>query len=391
MATTDRGTRTPRLRGLRYSSDDQPGITRVARGTGFAYRRPEGGVVRDAATLARIRALAIPPAWTAVWISPRPNGHVQATGRDQRGRKQHRYHPRWTAHRDDAKYSRLVAFGKALPALRRRLRADLARPGLPHRKVVALVVRLLETTLIRVGNDEYARQNRSFGLTTILDRHAAVTGRTVRFRFRGKSGKHHDVAIEDPRLARLVKQCQELPGSQLFQYRDERGRVRDITSSDVNAYLREVMGTAFTAKDFRTWAGTVLAARAFHEMGQVSSHAPHEKAVVQAVEAVARQLGNTRAVCRKCYVHPAVIDAYLDGSLAASLQSQALRRLQATPAPRPLETAVLALLQRRLRADARRSSRAGAAGSRDSGAAGRPRGARAPRSAGPTPARRSTR
>lgn len=220
MSTKERARRAPvrAMRGLWYSSDDGPGITRVKRGTGFSYRRPDGRVVSDAATLARIRSLAIPPAWTEVWISPRPNGHVQATGRDQRGRKQHRYHPQWTAQRDAAKYSRLVAFGKALPALRRRTQADLKAPGLSHRKVVALVVRLLETTLIRIGNDEYARHNRSFGLTTILDRHATIAGRTVRFRFRGKSGKTHDVTFEDRRLARLVRQCQELPGSQLFQY-----------------------------------------------------------------------------------------------------------------------------------------------------------------------------
>ena len=344
------------MSGLRHVSDQDPGITRRRRGSGFSYRWPNGRVIADRATLQRIRSLAIPPAWTDVWISPKANGHVQATGRDQRRRKQHRYHLRWTAHRDEAKYARLVAFGKALPALRRRTRADLALEGLPHRKVVALVVRLLEKTLIRIGNDEYVRQNRSFGLTTILDRHASVAGRTVRFRFRGKSGKAHDVALEDPRLARLVRQCQDLPGSQLFQYLDPRDRVRDVTSSDVNAYLREAMGGEFTAKDFRTWAGTVLAARAFREMSKVSSTAPKEKAVVKAVESVVRQLGNTRAVCRKCYVHPAVIDAYLDGSLARSLQSQAMRKLQETPAPRPLETIVLALLQRRLRIDARRAA-----------------------------------
>jgi DNA topoisomerase-1 len=341
------------MAGLRHTNDEQPGISRVRNGRGFLYRWPDRRRVADATTLDRIRRLAIPPAWTDVWISPHPNGHVQATGRDQRGRKQHRYHPRWTAVRDDAKYARLLAFGRALPALRRRVRADLALRGLPHRKVVALVVQLLEKTLIRVGNDEYARHNGSYGLTTILDRHATVSAGSVRFRFRGKSGKAHDVAIEDRRLARLVKQCQELPGSQLFQYLDAHGRVRDITSTDVNRYLRQAMGQAFTAKDFRTWAGTVLAARALHELSAVSGQPPGDP-VVRAVETVARMLGNTRTVCRKCYVHPAVIDAYLDGSLARSLQVTARRRLEDRRAPRRVETAVLALLDRRLRQDARR-------------------------------------
>lgn len=344
------------MQSLRHGSDDEPGITRIARGQTFGYRWPTGLAVRDPTTLARIRRLAIPPAWTRVWISTRTNSHVQATGRDARGRKQHRYHARWTAVRDAAKYGRLLAFGAALPALRRRTTTDLSARGLPHRKVVALVIQLLEKTLIRVGNDEYARENGSFGLTTILDRHATVTGRAVRFRFKGKSGKVHDVAVGDPRLARLVRQCQELPGSQLFQYLDEHGRVRDITSTDVNRYLRAVMGEAFTAKDFRTWAGTVLAAGALHEMARLPGAKRGDPAVVQAVESVARKLGNTRSVCRQCYVHPAVIDAYLDGSLARSLRQKALRRLDDPRAPRRLETAVLALLQRRLQRDERRAA-----------------------------------
>jgi DNA topoisomerase-1 len=295
-----------------------------------------------------------------VWICPYANGHIQATGRDQRGRKQHRYHPRWTAVRDEAKYTRLLAFGRALPRLRRRIRVDLRQRGLPHRKVVALVVQLLEKTLIRIGNDEYARDNGSFGLTTILDRHAAVAGGAVRFRFRGKSGKTHDVTLDDPRLARLVRQCQELPGSQLFQYRDDEGRVRDLTSSDVNRYLREVMGEAFTAKDFRTWAGTVLAARALRDINDLPGQRPGDPAVLRAVETVAKHLGNTRTVCRRCYVHPAVIDAYLDGSLAAAMEQRVRQRLGGRRAPR-LETAVLALLERRLR---RQSARRHAAGRR---------------------------
>jgi DNA topoisomerase-1 len=348
--------------GLRHTTDESPGIRRVRRGRGFAYRRPDGRWVRDSATLSRIRGLAVPPAWTDVWISPVSNGHVQATGRDARGRKQHRYHPRWMAVRDEAKYTRLLAFGRALPRLRRRLQADLRRPGLPHQKVVALVVLLLEKTLIRVGNDEYARHNRSFGLTTILDRHAAVAAGTVRFRFRGKSGKVHDVSLADGRLARLVKQCRELPGSQLFQYRDDDGRVRDLTSTDVNRYLREVMGDAFAAKDFRTWAGTVLAARALREMEELPGQRPGDPTVLRAVETVARHLGNTRTVCRRCYVHPAVIDAYLDGSLAAALETRVQHQLHARHAPRRLETAVLALLERRLRRDAGRRVRRGGRG-----------------------------
>lgn len=346
-------TPTPRLR---HATDDEPGIRRIKRGRGFTYRGPDGRTIRDPHALDRIRRLAIPPAWTAVWISTRANGHVQATGRDQRGRKQHRYHPHWTALRDDAKYSRLLAFGRALPALRRRAQADLEAPGLPRRKVVALVVRLLEKTLIRIGNDEYARHNRSFGLTTILDRHATVSGQSVRFRFRGKSGKNHDVALADPRLARLVRQCQELPGSQLFQYRDEQRRVRDIGSADVNRYLREAMGEAFTAKDFRTWAGTVLAARALHEIAELPGQKPGNAHVLQAVETVARHLGNTRTVCRRCYVHPAVIDAYLDGSLARSLQGRARARLDAKRSPRRVEAAVLGLLHRHLARDVRRAA-----------------------------------
>lgn len=325
-----------------------PGIRRARRGRGFSYTWPDGRAVRDAATIARINALAIPPAWTDVWISPHANGHVQATGRDARRRKQHRYHARWTAVRDAAKYERLAEFGKALPNLRRRLHRDLATRGLNHRKVVALVVLLLDRTLMRVGNDEYARQNQSFGATTLTDRHAIVAGATVRFRFRGKSGKHHDVEITDRRLATLVKQCQDLPGSQLFQYVDDEGRVRDITSTDVNDYLKEHMGEAFTAKDFRTWAGTVLAAQALHDIESLPGQRKGDKMVLQAVETVARQLGNTRTVCRKCYIHPAVIDSYMDGSLRRVLQARVRRRLTDRRAPPRIETAVLALLGRRL-------------------------------------------
>jgi DNA topoisomerase I len=337
-----------RLRGLVYVTDESPGIRRIRRGHGFVYRTPDGRLLRDEAQLQRIRSLVIPPAWRDVWICPRPNGHLQATGRDARGRKQHRYHPRWTAVRDQAKYARMLTFAEALPVLRRRTEADLAVRGLPRRKVIAAVVQLLEKTLIRIGNDEYAKQNRSFGLTTIEDRHAAVHGAGMRFRFRGKSGKPHDVQLTDPRLARIVKQCQELPGSQLFQYVDEQGRVRDITSSDVNAYLRSATGHAFTAKDFRTWAGTILAALALDELDREAVRGPSEKQVVQAVDAVSQLLNNTRSVCRKCYVHPMVIEAYLDGTLQRSLHTRSTRRNN----PRisglsPFEMAVVGLLRQR--------------------------------------------
>ena len=306
---------TPRVKGLVYVTDEAPGIRRVARGAGFVYRRPDGRSYPRRRRLTRIRSLAIPPAWNDVWICPQPNGHLQATGRDARGRKQHRYHPRWTAVRDEAKYSRMLAFAEALPGLRRRTEADLAPSGLPRRKVVATVVQLLEKTLIRIGNDEYARHNGSFGLTTIQDRHATIAGPAIRFRFRGKSGKTHDVALADPRLARIVRRCQELPGSQLFQYLDDGGRVRDITSSDVNDYLRARDGARLHGQGLPDLGGDVLAARALDEVGRPRPAGPSDRHVVQAVDAVSQVLGNTRAVCRKCYVHPAVIDA-LPGRLA---------------------------------------------------------------------------
>jgi len=341
-----------RVRGLIYVTDESPGIRRLGCGTGFVYRRADGRPITDDAELRRIRSLAIPPAWTHVWICPRPNGHLQATGRDARGRKQHRYHPRWTSVRDEAKYARMLTFAEALPALRRRTAADLGTRGLPRRKVVAAVVQLLEKTLIRIGNDEYVKQNRSFGLTTIEDRHANVSGAGMRFRFRGKSGKPHDVTLTDPRLARIVKQCQELPGSQLFQYVDERGTVRDITSSDVNNYLRSTMGHAFTAKDFRTWAGTILAARALHELTRTGTRGPSEKHVVQAVDAVSQLLNNTRSVCRKCYIHPTVIDAYLDGGLEKALHGRAARINGLSS----FESSVVRMLRHRARHESRRAA-----------------------------------
>jgi len=274
-----------------------------------------------AADVARIRSLVIPPAWTNVWVCPDPRGHLQATGRDARGRKQYRYHPKWREVRDEDKYGRLWEFGHALPAIRRRIGRDLARPGLPRDKVLAAVVKLLETTFIRVGNEEYARQNHSFGLTTMRDSHVRVVGAKVKFMFRGKSGVQHQLELTDRRLARIVKQCRDLPGQELFQYVDEKGAVVDVGSADVNAYLKDVTGMEFTSKDFRTWAGTVLAAKLLCacEPCSSTSSAAAKKSVAAAIDQVARQLGNTRAVCRKCYVHPAVIESYLDGTITRAM------------------------------------------------------------------------
>jgi DNA topoisomerase-1 len=342
--------------GLRYVTDHQPGIRRVRVGNGFRYVTPQGSTVRDAADLQRIRSLAIPPAWRDVWICTAANGHLQATGRDARGRKQYRYHPRWRVVRDESKYDRILEFAAALPQLRKQTAADMAGTSLSRHKVLAAVVQLLEKTLIRVGNDEYARDNKSFGLTTMKDAHARVSGSTVRFRFRGKSGKFHDVSFNDARLARIVRRCQELPGRELFQYLDDDGKVQDIGSADVNDYLREITGREFTAKDFRTWTGTVLAARALQELSEFTSATQAKRNVLAAVEAVAGMLGNTRSVCRKCYIHPAIIDAYMDKTLAQSLSAKAGQRLAHSGSLSRTETAVLALLQRRLRRDARKAS-----------------------------------
>jgi DNA topoisomerase-1 len=334
--------------GLRYVSQVAPGIERRRKGDGFVYFAPGGKPVRDPQTLGRIKSLVIPPAWTQVWICADARGHLQAVGRDQRGRKQYRYHPKFRAARDENKYEKMIAFVHALPRIRQRVRRDLAKPGLPREKVLAAVVRLLETTLIRVGNDEYAEQNSSFGLTTLQDRHAQVAGSKVRFKFRGKSGVMHDVEFSDPRLAKIIKQSQDLPGQELLQYLDDEANVRDIGSGDVNDYLREITGQNFTAKDFRTWAGTVLAARALQEFTQIDSQAQAKKNVVRAIESVAEKLGNTRAVCRKCYVHPAVINSYMDGSLLAHLGGEVRKLIKPLHQLRPEEAAVLVLLQKRL-------------------------------------------
>jgi DNA topoisomerase-1 len=305
--------------GLRHVSDAAPGISRRRAGRGFTYTGPDGKTVRDRSTLARIRALAIPPAWTEVWIAADPKGHIQATGRDARRRKQYRYHPSWHEVRHETKFGRMLAFSAALPRIRRALAADLALPGLPRRKVLATVVRLLECTQIRVGNDEYARANRSYGLTTFRDRHVEVNGSTLHFEFRGKSGKPHTVDVADRRLARIVARCQAIPGEELFQYLDEDGARQTIDSGDVNDYIREIAGEEFTAKDFRTWAGTVLASEALLALGVPSSEREAKANILAAIDKVAGQLNNTRAVCRKYYVHPEVLAAYGEGVLAEVL------------------------------------------------------------------------
>jgi DNA topoisomerase-1 len=329
--------------GLRYGRGDEPGFTRVRRGNGFAYRTIDGKAVRDARTLKRIRALVLPPAWTNVWIARDPRAHLQATGRDAAGRKQYRYHPQWTAERDSTKYHRMLAFAQVLPAVRRRCQRDLRSAALSRPRVLATVVTLLERTHIRIGNEEYARRHRSHGLTTLRDRHVKVRGRHVRFAFRAKSGVHQAIDVEDPHLARAVRECQDLPGQMLFQYRDEAGAVKCITSSDVNTYLREITGGEFTAKDFRTWAGTLAAAQALDEASGVTSIAASRRTIVAAVDQVADALGNTRAVARKCYIHPAVIDAYSTGLTVGAVSPAATRAYKAL---RRVEGQLVALLQR---------------------------------------------
>lgn len=299
---------------LRYVSDNTPGIERVKNGRGFKFVR-RGKVVRDAKTLRRIRALVIPPAWRDVWICPHANGHIQCTGRDERGRKQYLYHARWEEKRDEAKYDHMREFAAALPKIRKAVRRDLAAKGMTKQKVAAVVVKLLEESQIRVGNDEYAKQNGSFGLTTLQDRHAKIRSGKVQFRFRGKSGQWHDIGVENARLAKLVRACQDLPGQQLFQYLDDDGKARGITSTDINAYLHDVAGDGFTAKDFRTWAGTVQAAKALCKRGCEKAEKAIKSAIVEAVREVAATLGNTVAVCRKCYIHPKIFDAYQAGKV----------------------------------------------------------------------------
>jgi DNA topoisomerase-1 len=326
--------------GLYYVNDARPGITRRRRGSGWSYRRPDGKAV-DASDRAWIEAIVIPPAWTDVWISPVPDGHILATGRDQRGRKQYRYHPRWREVRDGNKYHRMSEFALALPTLRQRIERDLRRRGLPRNKVLGAVVRLLDDTLIRIGNAEYAADNESYGLTTLQDDHATVTGRTVEFEFRGKSGKEQDIVLRDRRLASIVKACQDLPGEELFQYLDDDGRVVDVSSGDVNEYLRTLTGDTFTAKDFRTWGGSVTAAEALADMGPAATATEAKRNVVAAIDAAATALGNTRTVARNCYVHPRVTESYEDGSL-----HDAFAKAKEKPRFSAGEDAVLRLLRR---------------------------------------------
>jgi DNA topoisomerase-1 len=311
-----------KLAKLRHVSDDMPGITRHKARNGFDYRFPDGELVRDIETLKRIRSLVIPPAWTAVWICPYPNGHIQATGRDKRGRKQYRYHPRWREVRDESKYGKMLIFSRVLPVIRERVDADLRRRGLSRERVLAAIVRLMEVTLFRIGNSEYARANKSYGLTTLRDRHVAIEGDRIHLSFRGKRGIRHETDINDRRLARIIRDCRDLPGYELFQYLDEERNLHTIDSADVNDYLREISGEEITAKDFRTWAATNLAALALQEFEMFDTEAKKKHAVVRAVERVAKHLGNTPAICRRCYVHPAIFEGYLDGTLLTTLRDQ---------------------------------------------------------------------
>lgn len=344
--------------GLRYVSDTEPGIRRRRSGRGFAYEAPDGSPIRDGATLRRIKRLAIPPAWTDVWICATPNGHLQATGRDAKGRKQYRYHDRWREVRDQEKYERLLPFGRALPRIRARVRRDLEKPEMPREKVLAAIVRLLDRTLMRVGNEEYAKSNESYGATTLQEHHVDVDGSLLKIRFRGKSGKEHAIGLRDRRLARLVKQLQELPGQELFQYVDEEGDVKRITSEDVNDYLRETAGAEFTAKDFRTWAGTVLGLHALTRLDRPDTARGARRELSEAVKWVAGLLGNTPAVCRKCYIHSAVIQAYLDGRLESAPDRELDEMLSdVDEGLRPEERAVLRFLESARREGSRATAR----------------------------------
>src|SRR5881296_2481818 len=336
------------LAGLHYVTDGLAGIRRRRSGKGWVYYASNGSRISDPDTRKRLNALAIPPAWTDVWICPDPNGHIQATARDARGRKQYRYHPSYRETRDRSKFRRMLEFSEVLPILRERVERDLRAHDLSRRQILATVVRLLDKTLIRVGNDEYARENRSFGLTTLRGRHLEIKGAKLQFSFRGKSGVDHAVAITDRRLARIIQQCQDLPGQELFKYLDASGKRQTISSDDVNAYLREITGRDITAKDFRTWAGTMLAARELFLLGPAKSKREAERNMIRAIDAVAKRLGNTRAVCRKYYVHPGLVRAYLQGltaPLASALPPQRARREHPTAALRRDEIAVLQFLQ----------------------------------------------
>jgi len=339
--------------GLVYVSDQEPGITRRRAGKGWSYRLPDGKPLKDKAEVARLNKLAVPPAYTDVWLCADGQGHIQATGRDAKGRKQYRYHERFREVRDGTKYEHMLTFAKALPGIRDRIDADMGRRGLPREKVLATVVHLLETTMIRVGNADYAKQNKSYGLTTLGDRHVKVEGGQLRFRFKGKSGKQWSLDVKDRRVARIVKASQDLPGQHLFQYLDEEGEQREVTSGDVNAYLREISGAEITAKDFRTWTGTVLAALALAEFEKFDSEAAAKRNVRSAIEGVAARLGNTPAVCRKCYVHPEVIDSYMGEALLLEVEKEVEQEVERElkndlAGLRPEEALVLAFLQRRI-------------------------------------------
>ena len=335
--------------GLRYVTDAKAGIVRKRHGKSFRYLAADGTSVRDKETLARIKSLVIPPAWEKVWICPISNGHLQATGRDAKGRKQSRYHPRWREVRDETKYERMMLFGAALPSIRQHVEHDLALPDLPRPKLLATLVRLMETTFIRIGNEEYARGNQSYGLTTMRNKHVAIEGATVRFNFKGKSGVQHSIDLNDRRLARIVQRCRDLPGYELFQYLDEAGNTHSIDSSDVNEYLREITQEHFTAKDFRTWAGTVLTCTMLQKFEPFESETQAKKNVVEAIKSVAEQLGNTPSVCRKCYVHPAVLNSYLGGEMMKTLETQIKKEIEEGPhALRQEEQALLHLLHQRI-------------------------------------------
>lgn len=345
--------------GLLYVSDEEPGIRRKKSGKGFTYQKPDGSKVADKATLDRIKSLAIPPAYTDVWICARANGHIQATGRDAKGRKQYRYHPAFREVRESTKYEHMLEFAQGLPAIRKSIDEHMSLRGLPREKVLATVVHLLENTLIRVGNADYVKQNKSYGLTTLRDPHVKVEGGELRFQFKGKSGKIWKLQVKDRRIARIVKACQDLPGQDLFQYLDDNGEQQSVTSADVNAYLKEITGREITAKDFRTWAGTVLAALALAEFEEFDSDAKAKKNIRAAIEKVSARLGNTPSICRKCYVHPEVFSSYLDGELLLEVKEEIETELrEELPSLKPEEAAVLTLLQERLSREVKKQEEA---------------------------------
>lgn len=335
--------------GLIYVNDEKRGFTRSLKGEHFQFFDTKGNLIEDPKEIKRIRALAIPPAYKDVWICPKPNGHIQATGRDAKGRKQYRYHAKWREVSDETKYNKMIAFGQALPNIRKKINQDLAEKGLSKAKILATIVHLLEVTLIRVGNEEYVKENKSFGLTTFRNRHVDVNGTKITFKFRGKSGQSHTISINDKRVAKIVKNCKDLPGQELFEYLDENGNPTTISSTDVNEYLKNITNEPFTAKDFRTWAGTVLAVFALQEFQQFDSEVQAKKNIVQAIEKVAKKLGNTPSVCRKSYVHPEVFNAYLDGTLIKVIKQRAEHELVENLSELTAEeAAVLAFLKERL-------------------------------------------